>query len=73
MTVPLYVVGCIAAIAGGYLSDRSKKRGVYMIFFCVIAIIGFLLLISTTSPHMQYAATFFVVSGCVLLRPCQVS
>jgi nitrate/nitrite transporter NarK len=73
MTVPPYVVGCVATIAGGYLADRSKKRGVYMNFFCVIAIIGFLLVFTTTSPHVQYAGTFFVVSGYVLLRPFQVS
>ncbi|TEB23285.1 high-affinity nicotinic acid transporter [Coprinellus micaceus] len=40
MSVPPYVVGCVATIGGGYLADRSKKRGPYMMFFCIIAIIG---------------------------------
>ncbi len=63
MSVPPYVVGCFATITGGILADRSRKRGPYMIFFCIIAIIGFCLLISTRNPHIQYLGTFFVVSG----------
>ncbi|KAF8882837.1 major facilitator superfamily domain-containing protein [Infundibulicybe gibba] len=63
MSVPPYVLGCFATISGGYLADRSMKRGPYMIFFCVIAIIGFILLISTSNPHVQYAGTFLAVSG----------
>ncbi|TFK38868.1 high-affinity nicotinic acid transporter [Crucibulum laeve] len=63
MSVPPYVVGCVATIAGGWAADRSQKRGVYMIGFCVVAIIGFVLLISTHQPGVQYVGTFFVVSG----------
>ena len=67
MTVPPYVLGCIATITGGILADKSKKRGPYMIFFCVVAIAGFIMLISTKNPHVQYAGTFFVVSGYLLI------
>lgn len=63
MSVPPYVVGCVATIGGGYLADRSKKRGPYMMFFCIIAIIGFVMLISTNTPAVQYLGTFFAVSG----------
>jgi len=63
MTVPPYVVGCFATITGGFVADRLKKRGPAMIFFCLIAIIGFIMLISTTNAHVQYTGTFFVVSG----------
>ncbi|KAF9524342.1 major facilitator superfamily domain-containing protein [Crepidotus variabilis] len=63
MSVPPYVVGCFATISGGYLADRFQKRGPAMMFFCVVAIIGFVLLISSDKPHVQYAGTFFAVSG----------
>jgi len=63
MSVPPYVVGCIATITGGALADRSQKRGPYMMFFCVVALAGFIMLISTKNPHVQYAGTFFIVSG----------
>lgn len=65
MTVPPYVLGCFATITGGYYADRAKKRGPSMIFFCLVAIVGFVMLISTEKPHVQYAGTFFVVSGYV--------
>lgn len=36
-----------------------------MIFFCIVAITGFIFLISTHNPHVQYAGTFLVVAGYV--------
>jgi sugar phosphate permease len=63
MSVPPYVVGCIATISAGYAADKYKKRGPFMMLHCVIAIVGFVLLISTKNPHVQYAGTFFAVSG----------
>jgi MFS family permease len=37
MTVPPYVVGCACTIAGGWLADKHGQRGIYMIFFCLVA------------------------------------
>src|SRR5690606_29064779 len=59
MTVPPYVAACIATIVGGYLADRYKERGRYMIFFEVVAIIGFVMLIASDNYYVQYAGTFF--------------
>lgn len=63
MSVPPYVLGCVATITGGFLADKYKRRGVFMMGFCVCAIAGFILLISTKNPHVQYAGTFLAVSG----------
>jgi len=63
MTVPPYVAACAATIAGGYLADRTKQRGVYMIFFCGLSIIGFTMLISTKKPSVQYLGTFLAAMG----------
>ncbi|KAJ2914183.1 hypothetical protein MD484_g6232, partial [Candolleomyces efflorescens] len=63
MSVPPYVAGCIATIAGGYAADRAQKRGPFMMGFCLVAIIGFVLLISTHIPAVQYVGTFFAVCG----------
>jgi len=63
MSVPPYVLGCIVTISAGFLADKSKKRGPYMMFFCLVAIAGFVMLISTHQPHVQYVGTFLVVSG----------
>jgi len=63
MSVPPYVLGCIVTIGGGYAADRLRTRGPFMMGFCLVAIIGFVLLISTKNPHVQYLGTFLVVSG----------
>lgn len=63
ISVPPYVVGCLATIGGGYFADRTKRRGVYMMGFNIIAIAGFTMLIATDNPKVQYAGTFFAVSG----------
>ncbi|KAH6908798.1 major facilitator superfamily domain-containing protein [Coprinopsis sp. MPI-PUGE-AT-0042] len=63
MSVPPYVAGCIATILGGHLADRAQQRGLFMMGFCLTAIIGYVLLISTHNPGVQYAGTFFAVCG----------
>jgi len=63
MTVPPYVAACICTIGAGYLADRGRQRGIYMMFFCIVAIVGFTMLISTNKPHVQYAGTFFAACG----------
>ncbi|KAL4802528.1 major facilitator superfamily domain-containing protein [Aspergillus unguis] len=63
MTVPPYVVACVFCIGGGFLADRQGQRGLYMIFFNVVAIIGFIMLISSDNNGVKYAGTFFAASG----------
>ncbi|KAF6745722.1 major facilitator superfamily domain-containing protein [Ephemerocybe angulata] len=63
MSVPPYVAGCIATITGGLLADRYKQRGLFMIGFCATAVVGFVMLISTHKPAVQYVGTFFAVCG----------
>ncbi|KAL4973567.1 major facilitator superfamily domain-containing protein [Aspergillus desertorum] len=63
MTVPPYVVACVFCITGGFLADRQGQRGIYMIFFNVVAIIGFIMLISSDNNGVKYAGTFFAASG----------
>lgn len=63
MTVPPYVVACVFTISGGFLADQFKQRGIFMIGFCLLAIIGFTMLISTENVHIQYAGTFLAASG----------
>ncbi|KAF4826948.1 putative transporter [Colletotrichum tropicale] len=63
MTVPPYVVACICCISGGWLADRHRQRGIYMIFFCAIGIIGFIMLLASQSNGVKYAGCFFAASG----------
>lgn len=63
MTVPVYIVACLCTLAGNYASDRARKRGMFVIGFQITAIVGFILLITTGIPHVQYAGTFLAAAG----------
>ena len=63
LTVPPYVVACFFCISAGYLSDRLQTRGIIMIAFNLVAIIGLSMLVSSDNPHVKYAGTFFFASG----------
>lgn len=62
-SVPPYVLACLATILGGYLADKKGQRGIFMIFFCCLSTLGFVLLISTNDPHVQYLGTFLAAAG----------
>ncbi len=63
MTVPPYVVACFFCIGAGFLADRWGQRGIFMIFFSFVGIVGFVMQISTTNNAVKYAGTFFAASG----------
>ena len=63
MTVPPYVVACAFCITGGYLADKYKTRGIFMISFFVTALVGFTMLIASTNSGVKYAGIFFVAIG----------
>ena len=63
MTVPPYVVACVFTISGGFAADKFKQRGVFMIGFCLLAMMGMVMLIASRNIHVQYAGTFFAASG----------
>ena len=62
-TVPPYIVACLWSILMAYLSDRTRRRGIYLILGCVLCIIGYSILITTPSPSVAYLATFFGAMG----------
>jgi hypothetical protein len=74
MTVPPYVVACFFCILTGYMADRLRTRGVVMIGFNVVGIIGLIMLLTSSSPEVKYAGTFFYAVGVYPNVPqCMVS
>ncbi|RDW91011.1 hypothetical protein BP5796_02176 [Coleophoma crateriformis] len=69
MTVPPYVLACFITIFISWLADRARQRAIFMIGMEFCAIVGFILLISTDKPHIQYAGVFFAASGIYSLVP----
>jgi sugar phosphate permease len=63
MTVPPYICACLCTIAGGVLADRRGERGIFMIGFCCTALVGFTMLIASSTPAVQYIGTIFAACG----------
>jgi MFS family permease len=63
MTVPPYIVACFCTLTGGWAADRLKTRGIFMIGFSLVAILGLVLLISSQNPHVKYSGCFLFAMG----------
>lgn len=63
LSVPPYAVGAVCTITVGFIADRTKWRGYCNIATVSVGIIGFIMLISTKNPHVQYAGTFLGAAG----------
>ncbi|PBP17630.1 hypothetical protein BUE80_DR011580 [Diplocarpon rosae] len=63
LTVPPYVLGCIVTVLGGFYSDKLNKRGVLLVGFTFHAMVGYVLLLSTETPAVQYIGTFMAACG----------
>jgi MFS family permease len=63
MSVPPYVVACALCIAGGFLADRARQRGIFMIGYCGCALIGLIILASSDKASTRYVGCFFFASG----------
>jgi hypothetical protein len=50
-------------IAGSYFADKAGQRGIFLLGFQAVAIIGFLMLVTNDMPNVQYAGTFFAAAG----------
>ena len=63
LTVPPYVSACLVAVGVAYVSDKTKRRGIYLACFSVFAAIGFAILRWHTGANVRYMAVFFVTVG----------
>jgi MFS family permease len=63
LSVPPNAVAFITVIVITYLSDKYKRRGVFMLGGATLAIVGYIMLISSARPLAQYGGTFLVGAG----------
>lgn len=63
MTIPVYVLGAASLITIVYLSDRLKRRGVFIVGCCVPVAAGYLIAVATPNKHAGYAGMFVLVLG----------
>lgn len=63
LSVPPYAVAAVATVAVGFWSDRVKKRGIFIMCIAPVGIVGFIMLLASTRPGVQYAGTFLGALG----------
>jgi len=64
LSVPPYAVAAALTIAVGFYADRSRhRRGYCNIATVMLGIVGFIMLISTSNPTVQYVAVFLGAAG----------
>lgn len=69
LTVPPNFAAFLIVLATTYYSDRIKMRGPVMLVGCVVAIIGYAMLLGSKSPNTRYGGTFFVATGVFACSP----
>lgn len=48
----------------GYLSWKTRRRGLYLLLSVPPLVAGFSLYVATLNPHLRYTAAFLVALGC---------
>ncbi|KAI0083166.1 major facilitator superfamily domain-containing protein [Irpex rosettiformis] len=63
MSVPPFVVAFVVSLVSSYLSDKYASRGLTIIVFAVVGVVGFGMFIGGGShhPHVRYASLFFIM------------
>ncbi|ERF75634.1 hypothetical protein EPUS_04614 [Endocarpon pusillum Z07020] len=71
MSIPIYIVAAVLALATAFLTDRLKHRFAFIIVGCCVATIGYAILLSMThvSVGVRYAALFLVTGGGYIAQP----
>ncbi|KAG7093043.1 hypothetical protein E1B28_009337 [Marasmius oreades] len=63
LTVPVYVFACIVTCVVGYLSDRCRRRGIFIIGFFCLGAAGYIILILSKSAALSYFAVYLATCG----------
>ena len=62
-TVPPYAAGALLTVFVGWYSDKTRRRGICNMVTVLLGIVGFVMLIATDDPAVQYAGTFLGAMG----------
>ncbi|KAF2434908.1 MFS general substrate transporter [Tothia fuscella] len=66
-TVPPNMLAFFSVLLTGHLSDKYRRRGVFMLVGCMLAIGGYIMLIASKTAGVAYGGTFLVAAG---IFPC---
>ncbi|KAF8075322.1 major facilitator superfamily domain-containing protein [Lyophyllum atratum] len=63
MSVPPFAAAFVVTMSASLFSDTYGYRGYSAMLSSVLCIIGFIMYLTSTNPHVQYASLFFSISG----------
>lgn len=63
LSVPPFVGGCVCTILVGTCSDRHQLRGPYVIAGAFVALVGYIVLYTQTSPGASYVGVVLAAAG----------
>lgn len=63
MTIPCYALGAVTYLLIAHLSDKQQKRGIYVVGFACISILGYGVLLSHAPSGAHYFGCFLVAAG----------
>ncbi|KAG0132863.1 major facilitator superfamily domain-containing protein [Tuber indicum] len=73
LTVPPYTVAFCFSIYIARLSDRYRKRGLFILVCTTLTLTGYSMLVSVSSANIKYVAVFFVATGALPPGPAFLS
>ena len=63
MSVPPYVFACLFTLGASALADRYRQRGVFLLGFQSVAVLGLVLLAVSADPTIQYTGMVLAAIG----------
>ncbi|KAF9507166.1 hypothetical protein BS47DRAFT_1304370 [Hydnum rufescens UP504] len=73
LTIPCYFLGALSFLTVAYLADRTQRRGPFCVVFGCIAIIGYIILLSSHAAGVQYFGCFVVAFGLYIVAGLPLS
>lgn len=74
MTIPIYLTAFVCTLCAAIFSDIVKHRYSFVMFGCMVSIIGYGILLNTQSisVNIRYMAIYFVATGGFVAQPIVV-
>ncbi|KAK6379530.1 hypothetical protein LTS17_006448 [Exophiala oligosperma] len=71
MSIPIFVVATVCALTTAVLSDKLHHRFSFIIFGCVVATIGYVILLNIhrVAVGVRYFALYLIISGGYIAQP----
>ncbi|KAK0763349.1 hypothetical protein N5P37_004336 [Trichoderma harzianum] len=58
-----YIAAYVVCVSASFLSDKVRARGIFIIFFCCMGALGYILLATVHATGVRFFATFLVCAG----------